>query len=207
MRRSRWGAAPALLMALGLGLAGAQPAAAQGLGDLVKGAKEAPTDTVITVPPAPALLVAGEVALGAGLAALAGYAVGLAAESLCAECDAGEPGGDLPGLLAGVPAGALVGTWFLGRTAPPMGSWEDTALGALAGTAVFAGYAELLKEQGDGLRWAGVLFPAGMAALGWNRSRAEMAPELTLRQSRLPMRTPGPGSVWVAELSVVRVRF
>jgi hypothetical protein len=135
---------------------------------------EADTTASTGPPPAPWQIVAGEVGLGAVLAAGAGYGVGLLAESFCDDCDASEPGGDTAGLLIGVPAGAVVGVWLVGRMAPPSGRLGDTVLGALAGTAVFAGYAEILKEQGNALRWAGVLFPGALAAMGWNRSRSQI---------------------------------
>ena len=126
----------------------------------------------LVLPKAEAKVVAGEVVLGSLLGAALGYGVGLAAEALfCEDCDPSEPGGDTPGLIVGVPIGATLGVWIVGRRDPPPGRIIDTYLGALVGTAGFAGFAELLEEQPDLLRWSGVVFAGSFAALGWQKSR------------------------------------
>jgi hypothetical protein len=151
----------------------ASPAAAQSLGDLVT--KAAAPDTSVKVVTARWQTKAGEFAAGTLLAAAAGYGVGLLAENtFCKDCDAGSPGGDTPGIVFGVPLGAVAGVFLVGRMEPPAGSLMDTFLGAAIGTAVFAGYVELLDGKGDLVRWAGVVFPAGMATMGFNKSREAM---------------------------------
>ncbi len=130
-------------------------------------------------PAAPWTIVAGEVVLGTALSAGLGYGVGLLAESFCDDCDAGEPGGDTPGLLVGVPAGAFTAVWLLGRQAPPPGRLEDTLVGAAAGTAVFTAYTRILEKRSDLVRWSGIVLPAALAATGWNRSRRLPEPEVS----------------------------
>ena len=126
----------------------------------------------LVLPEAKGKVVVGEVVLGSLLGAALGYGTGLAAEALfCEDCDPGEPGGDTPGLVIGVPIGATLGVWIVGRRDPPSGRIVDTYLGALVGTAGFAGFAELLEEQPDLLRWSGVVFAGSFAALGWQKSR------------------------------------
>jgi hypothetical protein len=98
--------------------------------------------------------------------------------------------------------GALIGTWFVGKLAPPSGRFADTAFGALAGTAVFAGYIQILEGQSDGLRWTGVIFPAALAAMGWNRSRPIVEPQVAIHQSLDPATR-----TLTAELLVFRLRF
>ena len=154
--------------------------------------------------PAPWPVIAGEVALGSVLAASLGYGVGLLAENVCSECDASQPGGDAPGLLIGVPSGAVLGVWFVGRFAPPQGKIWDTILGAVAGTAVFAGSASLLEEQSDALRWAGVVFPAALASMGWNRSRAQLRPEMSWDPGEPRHGIPG---ALEARVAVLRMDF
>jgi hypothetical protein len=144
------------------------------------------------------------VALGSVLAASFGYGVGLLAENVCSECDASQPGGDVPGLLIGVPSGAVLGVWFVGRLAPPSGRFWDTVLGAVAGTAVFAGYSSLLEDQSDFVRWTGVLFPASLAAMGWNRSRAQLRPEAAWLPGHPRFGIPGGIE---ARLVVVQLRY
>ena len=175
------------------------PVSAQSLGDLVR---ETPQDTTaISGPPGPSpapwKIVVGEVVVGSALAAAAGYGVGLLAETACSDCDASQPGGDTAGLLIGVPLGATVGVWLIGRMAPPPGKLGDTLLGALVGTAIFAGYAEILSESSNAVRWLGVIFPGALAAMGWNRSRASLVVETAS--------AGGPGIA--AELVVFRLEF
>jgi hypothetical protein len=174
------GAAAALLAA--------SPAGAQSLGDLV-GKTNADTTVAVAgvAETAPWYVLTGEVVAGGALAAAAGYGVGLLAEKtgLCDDCDAGEPGGDTAGIVFGVPAGALVGVYLVGSLAPPSGKVMDTLLGAAIGAAVFAGYVELLEGKGDALRWAGVTLPAGMAAVGFNKSREAMMRAAPQTSSRL----------------------
>lgn len=148
--------------------------------------------------------MAGEVTAGTALAAAAGYAVGLVVSSFCDGCDAGDPGGGTAGLLVGVPAGAFAGTWLVGRAAPPLGRSEDTLLGAMAGTAVFAAYSRILEEQSDLVRWAGVVLPAALATMGWNRSRLLPEPEVTLRRGRITGWGRAPTTT---EVTLLRVSF
>jgi hypothetical protein len=89
-------------------------------------------------------------------------------------------------MVVGVPLGALLGTWFVGKLAPPSGRFADTAFGALAGPAVFVGYAQILEGQSDGVRWTGVIFPAALAAMGWNRSRPFVQPQAAIHESLDP---------------------
>ena len=179
----------------GPALAGRPPGGRAGsLTDVVNqaaGTKTGPPDTA-SVPhqPAPWPVVTGQVVVGTALAAAAGFGVGTLAEAFCDNCDGGRPGGDSAGMLAGVPLGALLGTWFVGKLSPPSGRFADTVFGALAGTAVFAGYAQILEGQSDGMRWTGVIFPAALAAMGWNRSRPIVQPEVAIHESLDPeMRT------------------
>jgi hypothetical protein len=175
----------------------ASPVTAQSLADMVNQAAKADTSRF---PSAPWTVIAGEVVAGSVLAAAAGYGVGLLAENtFCDDCDAQQPGGDTPGIVFGVPAGTMVGVYLIGRLAPPPGRFLDTLLGAAIGTAVFAGYVELLEGQGDAVRWAGVLFPAGMATMGFNKSR-----EALLRAPAVSERRIGGPSVDVA---LVRLTF
>ncbi len=190
-RPRRRSAAGALLFVL-LSLA-ALPAAGQGLSDAVNQAartRTAPDSLAAIHQPAPWPVVTGQVVVGTALAAAAGFGVGTLAEAFCDNCDGGKPGGDSAGMLVGVPLGALIGTWFVGKLAPPSGRFADTAFGALAGTAVFAGYTQILEGQSDGMRWTGVIFPAALAAMGWNRSRPLVQPQAALHESLDPeMRT------------------
>jgi hypothetical protein len=190
---------------LALLLVAAAPAAGQSLGDVVgqaAGSRAVPDSLKVTHQPAPWPVVTGQLVAGTALAAAAGFGAGTLAEAFCDDCDGGKPGGDSAGLLAGVPVGAFLGTWFVGKLAPPSGRFADTAFGALAGTAVFAGYIQILEGQSDGLRWAGVIFPAALAAMGWNRSRPIVEPEVAVHQSLDPaMRT------LTAEVLVFRLRF
>jgi hypothetical protein len=197
---SRTGVVLALVLAA---LIGAGQARAQSIEDLARQA--APRDTLPPgPPPSPLRVVAGEVGLGTVLAAAAGYGVGLVAEIFCSNCDASKAGGDTPGILVGLPAGAVAGVWIVGRADPPLGERDDTVLGAFAGAAVFAGFTKILEDQGDGLKWSAVVFPAALAAMGWNRSRALVRPAVTLRRD--PPSRWGKGELH-AELDVVRVRF
>lgn len=204
-RPRRRSAAGALLFVL-LVLA-AVPAAGQGgLTDAVNqaaGTKPAPPDSAGSAhQPAPWPIVTGQVVVGTALAAAAGFGVGTLAEAFCDNCDGGRPGGDSAGMLAGVPLGALVGTWFVGKLSPPSGRFADTAFGALAGTAVFAGYAQILEGQSDGMRWIGVIFPAALATMGWNRSRPIVEPQVAIHEGLDPeMRT------LTAEVRVFRLSF
>ncbi len=210
MRRAGTGTA-ALLAALLIGLlapALVGPASAQDLGGLskqVRGQQAAPDTLPPGPPPAPWTMVAGEVALGAGLAAVGGYAVGLLAETVCDGCDASEPGGDTPGILIGLPLGAVAGVWLASRGDPHPGRLEDTAVAALAGAAVFGGYTRILEGQGKGVRWAAVIFPGALAAMGWNRSRTPDEPPAVSLRTDPPTRW-GSGELH-AELRVVRLRF
>lgn len=144
-------------------------------------------------------MVLGQVLAGTLLAGAAGFGVGLAAEAVCDACDAAEPGGDTPGLVLGVPAAAALGVWLAGKWSPlPRGRLPETALGALVGTAVFAGFSELLNDQDRGVRWIGIVFPAAVATLSWQRSRS-------VEWNRLRVRADRGG--WTAEAAVVRLRF
>jgi hypothetical protein len=150
----------------------------------VHGGAAAVPDTLVR-PRASARTVVAEVALASALAAAAGYGVGLLAEELsCDECDASEPGGDVPGLLIGVPAGATLGVWLVGRRDPPSGRLGDTILAAFAGSAVFAGFASLIENQPDAVRWSGVVLAGGITAMGWNRSRPRVPPSSRPPQPR-----------------------
>lgn len=207
-RPRRRSAAGALLLAVLLPAAllpAALPAAAQSLGDAVGQASgtKAPVDSLrLTPQPAPWPVVTGQVVLGTALSAAAGFGVGTLAEAFCDDCDGGKPGGDGAGMIVGVPLGALVGTWFVGKLSPPAGRFADTAFGALAGTAVFAGFTQILDGQSDGVRWTGVIFPAALAAMGWNRSRPIVQPQAALHRS------PDPGvRTLTADLVVFRVSF
>lgn len=198
--------APAAALVLFLAatiLAGIPGAEAQNAGDLARQA--APADTLPPgPPPSPWPVVAGEVGLGTALAAAAGFGVGLVAEIFCSTCDASKPGGDTPGILLGVPAGAVAGVWLVGRSDPPLARAEDTVLASLAGAAVFAGFTKIVEQQGNGFKWAGVVFPGALTAMGWNRSRALVPMEVSLR--REPPSRWGRGEL-MADLDVVRVRF
>jgi hypothetical protein len=183
----------------------AAPAAGQSLSDVVgqaAGTKDVPDSAIVAHQPAPWPVVTGQLVVGTALAAAAGFGAGTLAEAFCDDCDGGRPGGDSAGLLAGVPVGALIGTWFVGKLAPPSGRFADTAFGALAGTAVFAGYIQILEGQSDGLRWTGVIFPAALAAMGWNRSRPIVEPQVAIHQSLDPATR-----TLTAELLVFRLRF
>ncbi len=182
----------------------ALPAAGQSLGDAVgQAAKPVPADTLrAAASPAPWPVVAGQVVLGTALSAAGGFGVGSLAETFCDDCDGGEPGGDAAGMVLGVPLGAVLGTWAMGRLAPPSGRLADTVYGALAGTAVFAGYAQILEGQSDGMRWAGVVFPAALAAMGWNRSRPLLEPQVAIHRSL----DPG-APVVTAQIAVFRLDF
>ena len=168
-------------------------------------AQAAQQDTVDNrAPAAPWTVVTGEVVLGTALAAGAGYGLGLLAEVFCDGCNAGEPGGDTPGLLSGVPLGAFAGVWLVGRIAPPSGRLGDTLVGAMAGTAVFAAYSRIIEKQSDLVRWAGVVLPAAVAATGWNRSRFLPEPEVSWRTA--------PPTGWgrpetIVELRLVALKF
>ncbi len=176
---------------------------AQSVRDLARQA--APEDSLPPgPPPSPWTVVAGEVGLGTTLAAAAGYGVGLLSEIFCNTCDASRPGGDTPGILVGLPAGAIAGVWLIGRTDPPLGKPGDSVLAAFAGAAVFGGFTKILEEQSDGVRWSAVVFPGALAAMGWNRSRALVEPAVTLRRD--PPSRWGTGELH-AELQVVRLRF
>ncbi len=204
-RPRRRSAAGALFLAL-LSLA-ALPAAGQSLGEVVgqaAGTSVVPDSVRVAPhsPPAPWPVVTGQVVVGTALAAAAGFGAGTLAETFCDGCDGGEPGGDTAGMVVGVPLGALLGTWFVGTLSPPSGRFADTVFGALAGTAVFAGYAQILEGQSDGMRWAGVIFPAALAAMGWNRSRPIVQPQAAIHESLDPeMRA------LTAEILVFRLSF
>jgi len=192
-------AGPIATLALCVFLLPGASTSAQSLDELVREGQQDTTEVAGPTgpPPAPWKILVGEVVVGSALAAAAGYGVGLLAESMCDDCDASQPGGDTAGLLIGVPLGAIAGVWLIGRMAPPPGKLGDTLLGALAGTAVFAGYAEILSESSTGVRWAGVIFPGALAAMGWNRSRASIRIETAS--------AGGPGIA--TELVVFRVKF
>lgn len=184
-------------IALVAALGGPGSASAQSLKDaLLQTERQAASDSITAVPPAPWHVVAGEMLLGTALAAGAGYGVGLIAESMCDDCRAGDPGGGAAGMAIGVPAGAFLGVWLVGRAAPPSGRWTDTLMGALAGAAVFAGYAALLEEEGDAIRWFGAAAPGAVTAMAFNRSR---------RTHGLPIAAGGLQSS--LQVSLVRLRF
>jgi hypothetical protein len=188
------------------------PAFSQSLEELVRQGKagsdstrSAPTaGDSVKVEPAPWGVLVGETLAGSALAAALGFGIGALAEAtFCDGCDAGEPGGDTPGLIVGVPIGALAGVWLVGRHEPPPGRIQDTFLAALAGAGVFAGFSALLENQSDGVRWSGVLLSGGIAAIGWNRSRLPEEPEPEPQE--LPKRRRPRGAS--AQLELIRITF
>jgi len=159
-------------------------------------------------------VVAGEIAAGTALAVGVGYGVGQIGEAFRDDVDGGKPGGDTPGIALGTPLGALLGVWLVGRGVPPSGRFGDTALGALAGAAIFGAYVSLLEDQSPGVRWVGIVAPAAVATLAWNRSRTVIAPELSLKREPGPRvlrgRTAFPrpfAPVLTVDLAVARLRF
>lgn len=151
-------------------------------------------------PGAPWWAITGELVLGTAASAVSGYAVGKLSESWCDDCDATEPGGDLFGLIIGVPIGATLAVWFIGRLAPPSGTIKDTVIGALIGTAVFAGFSNILEDEGQAARWTGIIFPAALATVGWNKSRMQRRPPVSFRA------VPGPnGPELAVRLTLIEI--
>ncbi len=184
MRRAGWmrGLVLAVAAAAAYTALPAAPAGAQSLGSMVGGRgkkTEADSTALRPRPPVPWQAAVGEVALGTVLAAAGGYGIGLLAQSFCSNCSASKPGGDTPGILVGLPVGAFIGVTMVGRTAPPPGRLSDTAIGVLSGTAVFAGFSRVLEGQSDLIRWSGVILPAAVGAMSWNRSRPPLPPAVS----------------------------